>query len=769
MTESSLYKDSNKSSEIKLSEKEPLVAQSIEKDWGYGQLLAVLLRRKFWFLGGFAGAFAGAIFFTLKTQPLYQSSMQILIESNYQSKPQNRGSRTPQNEFADSNIQIDTTTQLQVLNSSEVLSEAAEQLQSSYPDITIDELRASLSVSPIYGPDRHGKGKVATKVLAASYISSDPEKAQKLLETLLSVYQIYNLEQQKLRLSKGLAFIEDQLPEVRRSVLEAEAALESFRNGNNIIDPATQAQTAADELARIKADRQALDAQYREKYASFTNLQRQIQLSPTQARTSARLSESSRYQSLLNQIQQTELELAQRQQTLTSDHPDIVNLVNQRQDQLALLEQEVGRVVGSDTAQLSQASGQLNEGQLGRNDLILVSQLAELQKSLVSLKARDRSLAETEAKRSAELQKFPELISQFNRLQPEVLTRRETLQKLLEARQELGLEIARGGFDWQVVDAPQLGVQISPNIRRNFLLGAVFGLFLGGIAAFLRDAMDDKLHHSNDFHHQFPLPLLGSIPELSVSEMRDALILPFNSTQHPRLTTPELFQWQPLRESLDLIYTNIQLLQTNNPYKTLMVTSAGPGEGKSTLALGLAISAARLDQRVLVIDADLRRPSLHHMFDLSNHEGLSTLLTSDVTLSELQSTPQWVYMRWDESESRFTQNTLLPSDLSIDVLTAGPMSADPVKLLSLERMKDILKAFQESYDLILVDSPPVLGLVDTISVGMGCDGVVMVGRMEQVTRSDLSQAISILEKLNLVGLVANGVSQPSSSYRYLES
>ena len=764
MSESSLYKAPNK-----LAQREVLVAQNIDVDWGYGQLLSVLVRRKFWFIGAFVGTLVGSIFLTLKTQPLYQSSMQILVESNYQSKPQERGSRTPQNDFADSNVQVDTTTQLQVLTGSEVLEKAVERLEPSYPDITIDELRASLSFSPIYAPDRSGKGKVATKVLEAGYVSSDPEKSQQLLTTLLSVYQIYNLEQQKLRLSKGLDFIDKQLPEVRSSVLEAEAALRAFRSGTNTIDPATQAQTASAALERIKTERQALDAQYRETYASYTSVQRQIQLSPTQARTSARLSESSRYQSLLNQIQQTELELAQKQQTLTADHPDIVNLVSQRQDQLALLEQEVGRVVGSESAQLPQASVQLSNGQLGRNDLALVSQLTELQKSLGSLKARDRSLAQTEAKLSAELQKYPELMAQFNRLQPEVSTRRETLQKLLEARQELGLEIARGGFDWQVVEAPQLGVQISPNVKRNLLLGTVVGMFLGGIAAFGRDAIDDKLHHSDDLDGQFPLPFLGAIPELSVSDMKDSLVLPFNPTQNPSLTTPELFQWQPLRESLDLIYTNIQLLQTHDPYKTLMITSAGAGEGKSTLALGLAISAARLDQRVLVIDADLRHPSLHHMFDLNNHHGLSTLLTSDVTLAELQATPQWVYMRWDESESHFNQDSLPPSDLSIDVLTSGPMSSDPVKLLSLERVKDVLKAFQDSYDLILVDSPPVLGLVDTISVGMGCDGVVMVGRMERVTRSDLNKAISVLSKLNLIGLVANGVEQSTHDHKYLNS
>ncbi|ABW26928.1 GumC family protein [Acaryochloris marina] len=763
MTESSLYKPPNKLTH----QQDALIAQTIDKDWGYGHLLSILVRRKFWFLGAFAGAIAGSIFLTLKTQPLYQSTMQLLVESNYQSKPNGLGPKTAENRFADPNVQVDLTTQLQVLAGSEVLSRAVERLQTEYPNITIEDLRSSLSFSPVYAPDSTGKGKVATKVLKATYISTQPEKTQEILETVLAVYQLYNLEQQKLRLSKGLAFIDKQLPEVRRSVLEAEAALKTFRSGTNVIDPATQAQTASAALDRIKTERQALDAQYRETYASYTSVQRQIQLAPEQARTSARLSESTRYQSLLNQIQQTELELAQKRQTLTEDHPVIFNLLNQRRDQLALLEQEVGRVLGGDAGQLPTSENQLNAGQFGDNDLSLVRQLSELQKNLQSLQARDRSLAQTEAKLTAELKQYPELLAQFNRLQPEVSTRRGTLQKLLEARQELGLEIARGGFDWQVVEAPQLGVQISPNARRNLMLGAVVGLFLGGLTAFVREAMDDKFHNSDDLGNQFPLPLLGAIPELSSADLRDSLILPVAETQSPTFTTPELFQWQPLRESLDLIYTNIQLLQTKNPYKTLMITSAGAGEGKSTLALGLAISAARLDQRVLVIDADLRNPSLHYMFNLNNHQGLSTLLNGNVTLAELQTTPQWVYMRWDESE--LDPGTLPPSDLSIDVLTAGPLSADPVKLLSLERMQDVLKAFENNYDLILIDSPPVLGVVDTIPIGLGCDGVVMVGRMKQVTRLELSKAISAHKRLNVIGLVANGVTPTHKNYAYLKA
>lgn len=747
-----------------------------EQDWGYGHLIAIVFRRRLWFLGTFAGVLCAAILWTIRSEPEYQSSMRILIESNYTAK-QGRGQATEE-EFTDPNVEIDPNTQIQILRSSELLQKAVDLLQQDYPDITVEEIQGSLEVAPVYGADRTGQGQIATNVLAADYTSNDPAKTQRILQTLLSVFQVYNLEQQKQRLSKGLAFINEQLPEIRQSVLEAETALQAFRRGENVIDPAEQAGVTTRRLADIKQERESLKAQYREARASYETLQEQIEASPRQARTTARLSESPRYQSLLNQIQTTELELARQQQQLTAEHPILQDLEKQREEQLALLEQEVGRVLGPNASAAVGEQSILSQGQFGRGDVSLANQLTQAQNTLAGLAARDQSLAQTEAKLEAELREFPGLIARYSRLQPEVQVRQATLQRLLDARQELGLSIAQGGFDWQIVEAPLLGERTSPNVIRNLLLGTVAGLFLGSIAAFVRESLDDTVHSSEDLGNSIPLPLLGTLPELTQAEAREALAtLPFYQNNVQEFTTPDLFQWKPLREALDLIYANIQLLKGGVPYKSLMVTSALSGEGKSTLSLGLAISASRLDQRVLIIDADLRNPSLHRVFNLTNHHGLSTLLTGDTPAQEWQSAPQWVYMRWDDvdddlsggSEASSSLRRLPPSDLSLDVLTAGPSAADPVKLLSLERMKEVISAFQDSYDLILVDSPPVLGLVDTIPVGLGCDGVVMVGRMDKITRTELSNAVDILDKLNLIGLVANGVNQPTKNYKYLKA
>ena len=176
-----------------------------------------------------------------------------------------------------------------------------------------------------------------------------------------------------------------------------------------------------------------------------------------------------------------------------------------------------------------------------------------------------------------------------------------------------------------------------------------------------------------------------------------------------------------------------------------MVTSALADDGKSALALGLAMSAARLHKRVLLIDANLRDPSLHKQLNLPNEQGLSTLLASDESLPE--------QIKIQSSGSSF-----------IDILTAGPLPIDPANLLSSPRMAQLMASFEEDYDLVIVDSSPVLGLVDALLTGSSCRGAVMVTSIGKITRSQLAQATAMLSKLNLIGLVANGVSKTSSSY-----
>jgi polysaccharide biosynthesis transport protein len=695
-----------------------------EPDLGYGHLFAVLLRRRWWIVGAMVLAMAAGVGVTLRQKPLYFSTMQFLIESNYRGRI-----GASDSQFSDSKVEVDTATQLALMQSSRLLQQAMQELQPTYPELNpsdpraVEQFRKSLGIIQVASKD---KVAVATKIFQITYTDLDPYKAQRVLKSVQKVYQDYNRDQQRLRLENGLGFVTKKLPDIEKAVRQAEQRLEDFRSNQNLIDPELQAKAKLDTLIRISQEQQTGRSQLQELQSRFNTLQQRVGVSPADAMLVARLNQSTRYQAILTEIQKTELILAQQQLRFKPGTPEIDQILDQRQRQLGLLQTEVSRVIG--LVPTGSQESLLSTGQLGGLDITLINQMVETQVTLQSAGARYQQLAIEEQALRNELQRFPKLLAEYSRLQPAIDLNRTTLKELLKAQQDIGLDIARGGFDWQVIEEPQMGLSKGVDWERNLLLGAVAGLMVGGLAAFTREAADDAVHNSEELEKQVAVPLLGLVPKLQMPRG-----LPSGSLQ-PDMQ--EVLRWQPFRDAIDLLYQNIQLLGGPLPLRSLVITSALAGEGKSTLALGLAVSAARLHKRVLLIDGDLRRPSLHKLLNLPNEQGLSTLLTSTGPIPDLAGTGQ--------------------ERSNVAILTAGPSPSDPAKLLSSPRMREVLTRFEQHYDLILFDAPPVLGMVDALLAASCCSGTLLVGRLDQLTRSELAQATNNLKQLNVVGIVANG-------------
>ncbi len=724
---------------IQTSSLNPNVNPIAETEPGYGQLFAILIRRFPWFLVVFLASVGTAHFLTSKTKPTYKSSMQLQVEPNYQGKKEGGGA---ENKFTESSVQIDFATQLNVMKSSGLIQKAVDKLKPDYPDITIGEIKSSLVLEQLTG-----EKDVVTKIFQADYISTDPVKTKKVLDAIQKVYLEYNIKQQDERLKKGLRYNREELKKVREDLTVSEKKLQQFRSTQKFIDPEQQAKALEDDLNRIVQLRRETRSLYEETLARQKSLEAQLKRTPQNALVASRLSQSTRYQGLLNEIQKTELALAQERLRFTDETPSVQKLIEQLQSQKQLLQQEVGRTLGKTTAAVNPSGDTLLEqGQLSQIDLNLAGQLAETQTNIVGLSARDETLLPKETQLREELKRYPALLSEYSRLQPQILLSRERLQNLLKSEQELRQELDKGGFNWEVLELPQKGERMGPNSQTNLLLGAVVGLMLGGIAAFVREASDDSVHTTAELEKQVALPLLGTTPKLPPAKPRESVIkLPFGKPEVLAPWTIQVLQSPPRWESLDLIYKNIELMNSVATFKSLMITSALPDEGKSALALGLAMSAARLHKRVLLIDANLRDPSLHKQLNLPNEQGLSSLLASDIAL------PNQINIQ--SSGSSY-----------IDILTAGPSPGDPANLLSSPRMTQLMAAFEENYDLVLIDASPVLGMVDAILTASSCRSVVMVASIGKVTRTQLTQATTMLSKLNLVGVVANGVSNSSSTY-----
>jgi polysaccharide biosynthesis transport protein len=720
------------------------IASSPEEDSGYGQMFAVLLRRKYWVLASLLGAVGVALLLTMHQKPNYRSSMQLLVDQNYRGKTE-QGDNNPQ--FADSDVQVDYTTQLTLMNSSIVIQRIVDRLHPIYPNLTIDDVKKSLSVVQVTG--KTAEKKVDTKIFEAAYEDRDPVRAQKILQTVQQVYQDYNKEQQQLRLSRGLEFLNEQVPQIQDRVKQSESALENFRKTQNFLNPELQSTALVESLNKISQEQRTNLVQIEDFRTRYKFLEQKLALSPQTIAMATRLSQSVRYQNLLNEIQKTELALLQDRLRYTDESSIVQNSIERRRQLQSQLSREMQRILpaGVQSDGATTAADVITAGQLGAVDLNLASQFIDAQANLNVALARQKSLAQIEQKYQHQIQQFPALLSEYNRLQPAVESDRQTLQRLLKARQDLGLEIARGGFAWQMVEEPKLGIKTGPDLKRNLLLGGVIGLFLGGAIAFVREAIDDSIHSLAELTQQARLPVLGAVPEiLPPKNTQPGLMLPFRRRSSFAPSTLQLISWQPFRESIDLVCQNIEMLESSKFLKSLVITSILPGEGKSTLAIGLAISAARLHKRVLLIDADFRCASLHTQLNLANDRGLSTLLTSEANIPA----------------DKVIQS--LSANANLAVLTAGPTPLDPAQLLSLRRMAELMVEFEANYDLVIVDAPPLLGIVDTVMVASVCSGVVLVERIGRVNRKDLNQAATVLNRLNVVGLIPNGVH--SSEHRY---
>jgi capsular exopolysaccharide synthesis family protein len=280
-------------------------------------------------------------------------------------------------------------------------------------------------------------------------------------------------------------------------------------------------------------------------------------------------------------------------------------------------------------------------------------------------------------------------------------------------------------------------VPISPNIRMNVLLAAAIGLILSVAGAILVEYLDDTIKTSEDVGRLSKLATLGTIGKINGEDITHKLVAAKNPLD-PRV------------EGFRVLKTNLQYLTNNQQVSSLMVTSSIPREGKSVCLANLAVVMAQAGMRVVLVDADFRRPVQHKIFNLMNRKGLSDaiLCYPDV--------------------AAFLQPTEVENLL---VLVSGPLPSNPAKLLEAERMKGLLKELNQMADIVLVDTPPVLVVADAYILSPHMDGVVLITAAGHTRRSELKRSIEELSRVhaNVLGVVLNRFQSGDGNYYYYYS
>ena len=282
------------------------------------------------------------------------------------------------------------------------------------------------------------------------------------------------------------------------------------------------------------------------------------------------------------------------------------------------------------------------------------------------------------------------------------------------------------------------------------MIGLVVGLVLGIGLAFFLDSLDNSIKSAEEIEHTFSLPVLGLIPAIHPEELRQRRQNGIDEVEKIASTLVTRFAPRsPISEAYRALRTNIQFLRIDAPLKTLVISSPGPSEGKSTSVANLAITTALTGARTLLVDADLRRPVIHSLFGLEREPGMINMLVEKLPL----------------------ESVIRPSGIeNLFILPAGAIPPNPSELLGSQKMRDLIKTLSEKYDLVLFDSPPVITVTDTAVLGSQVEGVVLVAMSHSTDRRALARAQILLSnvKANVVGAVLNRIKFGglSGSYSY---
>jgi len=691
------------------------------------QTLGMLKRRSLLILGIVVVGSGAVAYSTLNQEQIYQGNFQILVESLSEDNSLEKLS------ILNSNISkpsLDYESQIQVLKSPEQLKSVIKKLQKAHPEITYDSLVKDLTIR------RLGQ----TKIIEVSYKGHDAKQIKTVLNTISKFYLEYSLNKRQTKLRQGVQFVDKQLPDIQNRVANFQKEMQIFRQKYNFIDPQSQTTIISQQIQSLTQQRLLVNQQLtigRSNYLSLQTKEGQLVV----------LNNSPLYQQLISQYQQLDVQISGDLARFQEEHPVIQTLKEKRDNLLPVIQNEAKRALSIKIAEATTSLQKIevDSQQLGKAEQVLQQKLAEL----------------------------PILLRQYTDIQRNLQLANESLNRFLTNREQLQVEVAQTELPWELIAAPtQLESPISPNTHRSLLLGLVASSLLGVSAALMLEKIDDTYQTVERVKENIKLPVLATLPfDKSISyhpsskpntgnslsdqkivfEDRPEGIGRFSNMFSSKSSPNRYYSQGAFWESLQVLYGNIQLLNSDRPIRSLIISSPTSGDGKSTVAFHMAKIAASMGKRVLLVDADLRRSQIHKLSRLDNIWGLSNLISSNVDVAEvIQEIPQF-------------------KDLF--VITAGSVPPDPARLLSSDKMKKMMEYFHQNFDLVIYDVPPMLGLVDVRLLAPYTDGLILVVRVSKTSKSALKQVEDNLKitPINLLGLVINGDKDRLPGYNYYYS
>ena len=710
----------------------PQVVVDDDDDFDLGHLLKVIKRRALTFVGVTALAAARLTGWHLSRpvtpSPTSQGSFELLVEPV--TSVDTVGLEALGAE-ASGRETLDYDSQIQVLLSPGVLNPIVQAIQERYPDLTYDMLRERLIIS------RQGDAKV----LSVNYRGSNPEEVQYVTDQLVQGFINYSVQDRQADLRRGITFIDEQLDEKLDEVAINEGDLSDFQKRYNLVDVDATKASVTERLNSLLARQENLLIELSSLQDLRISLEGQVGFAPDIAVRVANLSDSPQYQAVLEELRAIERKIAVESARFQTDTPMIQVLEDERQKLLGVLNQESNRILGDVNLDPDSVGFQ------GEVSQTLIQQLIDTQNQIELLQIQDATISQVTDVLQDEIQYLADLSRSFEQIERELTVAETSLNQMLSTRQELRFQMARDASPWELVAPMEVSSLATGGLPRLLLLNGLVSVMLGIGAALLQDKLDRVFHDPEEITAATKLPNLAMVPYVRALEgrallMNTALINSVDDLmeQKPLLVNADSPSAFAFAEAFYSLHTNLRLLGSDSPVQVVTVTSSRPNEGKSTISAHLAIAATNLGQRVLMIDADMRKPSLHEMFGLVNGKGLSNVVSGTADVDQAICP--------------------LPNNERLHLMTSGSQPPAPGGLLSSRRMHQLVQSFRQEYDLIVIDTPPLTGISDAKLASTHTDGILLVTQIERTERSEVQRVLSDLGntvQAPLLGLAVNGV------------
>jgi succinoglycan biosynthesis transport protein ExoP len=694
----------------------------------------ILKKRRWTVLATLGIIFALSVIATLNTTRLYQATSKVAI---FPENPNALGFKDAQNSPPDYDYELTLETQAAILRSDALAMKVIEAMHldrnPTFAGATSAQAEDSIRVSSMQPDPTRAAGLLGafrgglsvqlvpnSRLIQISYTHPDPRLATEIANALVRTFVEENFRTKYESVTQTSVWLSTELADLQMKVQTSEEKLVRYQKDHSIL--------GVDEKQNIVTAK--LDELNRELTTAQTDrIQKESNYSLAQAGDPAAFTKTSREgaSGMLEKLREKEAELSTQYAQATTQfgpgYPKVAELNNQ----------------------LKQLRTEIATEQTRMQNDIHNEYLAAVQ--------RETLLTTAFEQQKREANQLNESAIEYSVLKRDAESNRQLYQDLLQRLKEAGVSAGLRSSNIRVVDVARTPTYpIKPDVRKNILLGFLFGLVCGLGLAFVLESLDTSIRNMEEVSAISTLPALGTIPLQISKNGHSRKRLKTVSLEIEKSESPALVTYvRPKSESAEAyraLRTSILLSSFGAPPKVILVTSALPQEGKTTISANSALVLAQRGSRVLLIDADLRRPGIDKLFGFRSRGGLSSVISGV-----------------DKIDDVIVPFTRVPN---LWIMPAGPIPPQPAELLGSSVMKDHITRWRNEFDHIIIDTPPCLSVTDAVVLSPEADRVILVARSGKTTKFALRRACDLLLQVNarIMGIVLNALDLRSGDAYY---